>query len=215
MMYLKKILKYFLYFLLLPTSYLVISLLLSAITIDRKVEQQVSNKSIYLSTNGVHLDVVLTKRDMHPILLADLKRAPSDNYLSFGWGDADFYINTPTWGDLTFKNAFKAMFLKSATLMHVTRYQSKRADWIEIQITEKELDKLNTYLINTFKTNGKGMKMILENQGYSSIDDFYHAKGSYSCLKTCNSWVNSGFKESGLKSCLWTPFDFGLMNKYN
>ncbi|REG87882.1 uncharacterized protein DUF2459 [Winogradskyella sediminis] len=58
------------------------------------------------------------------------------------------------------------------------------------------------------------MKIILENQGYSSIDDFYKAKGSYSCFKTCNSWVNSAFKESGLKSCLWTPFDFGLMNKY-
>ncbi|MBL4888255.1 MAG: DUF2459 domain-containing protein, partial [Flavobacteriaceae bacterium] len=45
-------------------------------------------------------------------------------------------------------------------------------------------------------------------------DDFYKANGSFSCLKTCNSWANSAFKESGLKSCFWTPFDFGLINKY-
>ncbi|MDH7911169.1 DUF2459 domain-containing protein [Winogradskyella sp. SYSU M77433] len=130
-------------------------------------------------------------------------------------GDENFYINTPTWGDLTFNNAFKGMFLKSSTLMHVTQYKSKRSHWIEIKINEIELHKLNNYLYNTFLKDDNGMKIILENQGYTSIDNFYKAKGSYSCFKTCNSWVNSGFKESGLKSCLWTPFDFSLMNKYN
>lgn len=73
---------------------------------------------------------------------------------------------------------------------------------------------MNAYLQNTFETDKNGMKIILENKGYSSTDDFYKSKGGYSCFKTCNSWVNTGFKESGLKSCLWTPFDFGLLNKY-
>ena len=62
--------------------------------------------------------------------------------------------------------------------------------------------------------NDDGTKIILKNKGYTSNDDFYKAKGNYSCFKTCNSWVNTGFKESGLTSCLWTPFDFGLLNKY-
>ncbi len=98
--------------------------------------------------------------------------------------------------------------------MHVTRYKSKSSEWIEIKVNNTELSKLNTYINNTFKTDKTGKKIILPNQGYSSTDDFYKAKGSYSCFYTCNSWVNSGFKESGLKSCLWTPFDFGLLNKY-
>ena len=98
--------------------------------------------------------------------------------------------------------------------MHVTRYTSKRSDWTEIKISQSELDSLTSYLQNTFKTDENGAKIILENQGYSSTDDFYKANGSYSCLKTCNSWVNTGFKQSGLKSCLWTPFDFGLISKY-
>ncbi len=210
----KRILKWILYLLLIPISYLVVSLILSSITIDRNIENQVSEKTIYLTTNGVHLDIVIPKNNADSLLLNGLKLEESDKYLSFGWGDENFYINTPTWGDLTFKNAFTAMFLNSSTLMHVTRHTSKRSDWNEIKISESELNKLNSYLQNTFKTNESGMKIILENKGYSSTDDFYKANGSYSCFKSCNSWVNSGFKESGLKSCLWTPFDFGLMNKY-
>ncbi len=210
----KRIIKWILYFLLIPVFYVIVSLILSSISVNRKVKNPVSEKSIYLSTNGVHLNVVIPKDNIDSLLLLGLKREPSNRYLSFGWGDENFYINTPTWGDLTFGNAFKAVFLKSSTLLHVTRYNSKHPDWIEIKITENELKKLNTYLQNTFKTNENGTKIILENQGYTAIDDFYKAKGSYSCFKTCNSWVNSGFKESGLKSCLWTPFDFGLMNKY-
>jgi uncharacterized protein (TIGR02117 family) len=151
---------------------------------------------------------------MDSLLLLGLKQELTDRYLSFGWGDENFYINTPEWSDLTLKSAFKAMFLKSSTLMHVTRYRFEQSDWIEIKISEAELRKLNLYLYHTFQVTDNGMKIILENKGYTAIDDFYKAKGSYSCFKTCNSWVNTGFKESGLKSCLWTPFDFGLMNKY-
>jgi uncharacterized protein (TIGR02117 family) len=210
----KKIIKWILYFLLIPTAYVIISLVLSSITVDRIVNNESSEKLIYLNTNGVHLDIVIPIENVDSLVLSGIKHVRNEKYLSFGWGDENFYINTPTWGDLTFNNAFRAMFLESSTLMHITRYKQKRSDWVEIKVTESELRKLNSYLLNTFEVNENGMKIILKNKGYSSIDDFYKAKGSYSCLKTCNSWVNIGFKESGLKSSLWTPFDFGLMNKY-
>jgi hypothetical protein len=29
-----------------------------------------------------------------------------------------------------------------------------------------------------------------------------------------NTWVNEAFKKSGLKACLWTPFDFILIEKH-
>ena len=210
----KKIIKWFLYLLLIPTAYIIMALILSSITVDRKVSNENSEKLIYLNTNGVHLDIVIPIEYIDSLVLSGIKYNQNETYLSFGWGDENFYINTPTWNDLTFSTAFKAMFLESSTLMHVTRYRQKRLGWVEIKVNELELKKLNHYLLNTFEVNQKGMKIILENKGYSSIDDFYRSKGSYSCFKTCNSWVNIGFKDSGLKSCLWTPFDFGLMNKY-
>ena len=210
----KKIMKWILYFLLIPIAYLIISLILSSITVGRTVSNESSEKVIYLNTNGVHLDIVIPIENIDSLVLSEIKHSRNEKYLSFGWGDENFYINTPTWGDLTFNNAFSAMFLKSSTLMHGTRYKNERSDWIEIKVTQSELQKLNRYLLNTFEIDENGMKIILENKGYSSIDDFYKSKGSYSCFKTCNSWVNIAFKESGLTSCVWTPFDFGLMNKY-
>lgn len=210
----KKVLKGVLCFSLIPITYLIVSLGLSSITVDRKADNVDSDKSIYLSTNGIHLDIVIPRGNFDSLLLAGIEHEKTDNYLSFGWGEENFYLNTATWEDLTFSNAFRAMFLKSTTLMHVTRHRKQRSGWVEIKVNESESQKLNSYLLNTFKTNENGMKIILKNKGYSTVDDFYIAKGSYNCFKTCNSWVNSGFKKSGLKSCLWTPFDFGLLNKH-
>ena len=210
----KRIAKWILYILLIPITYLLISLLLTAITVDRKTTETNPNKSIFLATNGVHLDIIIPIKNIDSTVLSGINLKESENYLAFGWGDENFYLNTPTWGDLTFKNGFGALFLKSSTLVHVTHYQNKRSDWIEIKVTENELKKINRYLNETFFTNENGEKILLKNKGYTATDDFYKANGSYTCFNTCNSWVNSGFKKSGLKSCYWTPFDFGLMNKY-
>ena len=169
----KKIIKWGLYFLLVPLTYVIISLILSSITIDRIASNESSEKLIYLNTNGVHLDFVIQIENVDSLVLSGIKYNRNEKYLSFGWGDENFYINTPTWGDLTFTNAYSAMFLESSTLMHVTRYKQKRSDWVEIKVTETELRKLNNYLLNTFEINEDGMKIILENKGYSSIDDFY------------------------------------------
>ena len=162
-----RILKWFLYLLLIPLSYFIISLLLTFITVDRNVDNQSLDNTVFLSTNGVHLDIILPKKNVSKALLSGLKFEDSDQYLSFGWGDENFYINTPSWSDLSFNNAFRAMFLKSSTLMHVTRYPRKYEDWIAIKISEQELEQLNTYILETFKLDNSNQKMILNNQGYS------------------------------------------------
>ncbi|UII24405.1 TIGR02117 family protein [Fulvivirga maritima] len=212
---LRRAFKGFLCLLLIPVAYLIIALVLTLTTVNSGGQSENTKRTIYLSTNGVHLDVILSKEDVNAMVLKDLRYYKKENYLSFGWGDENFYINTPTWGDLTFSNAFKAMFLKSSTLLHVTRYKQKQSDWVEIKVTDSELQKLNTYLLAAFKRDKAGNKQILPNKGYTPIDDFYKAEGSYTCFNTCNSWVNTAFKNSGLKACLWTPFDFGLMGKYD
>ena len=57
--------------------------------------------------------------------------------------------------------------------------------------------------------------MLVPQKLYGANNSFYRANGSYSPIKTCNTWVNDGFKESGLKASYWTLFDFGLLNKYS
>ncbi len=214
MKFIKKLIKWIGYVLLIPIIYVLISLLLTYISVNKKDHSSPNNKVIYLSTNGVHLDIVIPKKSISSELVFSLKQHHA-NYFAFGWGDENFYLNTPTWGDLTFKNAFSALFLKSPTLIHVTRYDREQKDWIEIKLSSKELDVINNYIAKSFVINADKNKIIVPNGGYGYSDDFYKANGSYSCFKTCNSWVNSAFKQSGLKACLWTPFDFGLMQKYD
>jgi uncharacterized protein (TIGR02117 family) len=210
----QRILKCLLLLIAIPLSYFTIAFLLTSITVNEHQEgTSARNKTVYIRTNGVHLDIILPKKDIAPELLADIVQLEDEAYISFGWGNEDFYLNTPTWEDLTVNGAFQAMFLNGPTLMHVTRYRHKSTSWTEIQIQEDEFEKLNSYILQSFQVDNNH-KIILPDASYTPRDNFYKATGSYSCLMTCNTWVNLGFKESGLKACYWTPFDFGLINKY-
>lgn len=199
---------------LIPLLYLLISLILMAITVNGTQKIEDANKSIFLTTNGVHLGIAIPLESLDSLLIDGLAPEPAENFLSFGWGDENFYLNTPTWADLTFNNATRALFLKSPTLMHVTRIENHSKYWVQIEVSESQMQQLNEYLLAAFARDKQGEKIILANQGYTSKDDFYKAVGNYTLFNTCNTWVNTGFKRSGLKACLWTPFDFGLMWKY-
>ena len=104
------------------------------------------------------------------------------------------------------------MILHNWTLLKKHQKPKKNTPTRQAPAIDDDNDPL--FQSSEFKINENGMKIILDNKGYSTRDDFYKSEGSYSCFKTCNSWVNIGFKKSGLKSCYWTPFDFGLINKY-
>lgn len=210
----KKIVKWIITITLIPVVYLVISLILSFIPINNKEEYSEKNKSIYLISNGVHLNIIIPKNQLSSKLLDGLRYFKNDNYFSFGWGDKIFYLNTPTWGDLTFKNAYRALFLKSPTLIHLTRYSTINGDWAEIKVNQYQLNKINQYIYKTFYFNSLNKKILLNSKGYSYNDDFYEALGSYSCFRTSNSWINSGLKESDIKACLWTPYDFALLSMH-
>lgn len=169
----KKILKWLLFILAIPVIYLIVSILLSYITVSRDDRDSIKNITIYLSTNGVHLDIIIPKTDNDSLITSGLDLQSKDQFIAYGWGDENFYINTPTWGDLTAKNACSALFLDSSTLMHVTRHAYKREEWVAIQLDDQELFKLNSYLRDSFKKDDGGRIMKLDQEGYTSRDDFY------------------------------------------
>lgn len=200
---------------LLPVLYLAVALVCGKISINDSEVHLQKKQTIYLSTNGLHLDIVLPADYASSQLTDDLNFTFQDKFLSFGWGDKDFYLNTPEWSDLETKVAFNALFLKSESLVHITRYRNKMEDWVEVQISQEELNKLNNYLYQSFQKDDLGKKILLKDKGYTATDDFYQAYGSYSIFFTCNTWANKAFSDSGLKACLWTPFDFALLDIYN
>lgn len=211
---LRYIFRCFLFLISIIFLYVFASIFLSSFTVHKNQDEIPKNDIIYLSTNGVHLDIIIPENALDSHLFKGLNYTDDTTYLSFGWGDENFYINTPTWSDLTAENAFRAIFLPSTSLMHVTHYDKTQHDWIQIYVSEEQLNQLNQEIAQTFVKDKNHQLIMITDVQFTSDDNFYKAKGNYSLFNTCNSWVNGVFKKSGLKSCLWTAFDVGLLRKY-
>lgn len=166
---------------------------------------------IFITTNGVHLDIILPVENIDPLFSEKLEILPNTKYVAFGWGDKQFYINTPEWKDLTFKTAFNALFLKSETAMHVTFYRNSYSTWRKLQLCSSQIDTLNIYIENSFQKDEKGSLQKIAVPGYYKTDTFYEANGSFSLFKTCNIWVNKALKETGVETSVWSPFDLGIL----
>lgn len=198
---------------LIPASYFLIAIIASAIPVHENSTAKMG-RTAYLSTNGVHLNFVFHREDLSKELRTDLVFESDEDYCAFGWGDANFYLQTPEWSDLTFGNASRALFMQTPSLMHVTRYQGGREHWRPFVLSAEEMESLQTFIYSTFERDSSDQKVLLEGAGYGYRDDFYKAKGNYHLFNTCNTWVNRGLKHTELRACLWTPFDFGLLWHY-
>jgi len=222
----KKILKIILVVILTIISFLLtyalIALVFSIIPVNKKVDSQ-SNIDIYIHTNGVHTDIVLPIRVdtmdwSRTVKYSDTKGNDTImKYISFGWGDRGFYLETPTWADLKFSIAFNAAFGLGKSAMHVTYYKeiSKSSDTKRINISKRQFYLLNKYIENSFVKNEKGgFIKIKTDMVYGNDDAFYEAIGKYSLFKTCNTWTNTGLKMCEQKACLWTPIDKGIFYHY-
>lgn len=201
--------------------YVLIALLLSLIPVNTREPVATTGVEIYITTNGVHADFTVPVANAtidwrNYLNLQDYKGAnESFRYVAFGWGDKGFYLHTPQWSDLTFSTAVNAILLPSPTAMHVTYFRQAPAvgeDSHRLYLSQEQYQQLVRYIQNSFEQTEDGNIMLIKNAGYSTHDNFYEAKGSYSFLYTCNNWVNEGLKKIGIKTAVWTPFDKGIMH---
>ncbi len=171
--------------------------------------------SIFLLSNGVHTDIVLPMKTEEKDWNV-LNNNPANNYVAFGWGDKGFYLETPTWADLKFSTAFKALFFLSSSAMHVTLFETMNEgpNCRKITITKENYKKLISFIESSFQTDAKNDYLKIDCTPYGKNDKFYEAKGTYNLFYTCNTWTNNCIKYSGLRACLWTLFDDSILNKY-
>ena len=195
---------------------------LSRITINKE-NGKTADMKIYIKTNGVHTDIVVPVKSELMDWSKEIKydntigKDSTMNYLAMGWGDKGFYLNTPTWADLTFKTAFTAMFALGSTAIHATFYDTlcEGDSCRQIMVSKDQYSRLTAYITNSLQKDAQGHFInIKTNANYNNHDAFYEAIGSYSLFNTCNTWANSALKSCGQKACLWTPFDTGIFIKY-
>ncbi|SDL61516.1 conserved hypothetical protein [Salinimicrobium catena] len=207
--------------LLLMFLYLVAAIVGSAIPVN-KDQSESGEVTIYLRTNGVHTSFIfpLKNQVIDWSTYTDPRHTLSERtdfqYVSFGWGDLEFYRKTPEWDDLQFPVAFQAVFLSKPSALHVEfldviRY---RQPTLPVQISRTQYRVLSEYVLNSFQTGPSGEVLRVKELHYDRHDTFYRAKRSLHFFYTCNTWVNEGLKKAGLRACLWTPFDEGIFFQY-
>ncbi|WP_286652474.1 TIGR02117 family protein [Sphingobacterium hotanense] len=177
----------------------------------------------YVLSNGVHTDIVLPiKNDLQdwtsvfPIENTKGKN-PNQRYVSIGWGDKGFYLNTPEWKDLTLKTALIAGIGIGETALHITYYNQMVENDLchKVTIDRSQYKALRDYILAALDTDSDGKPIPIQtNAQYGQDDAFYEAKGAYNLFFSCNTWTNKALKQANMPSGIWTVFDKGVLRHY-
>jgi len=194
--------------------YIVVAFALVLFPANAGQARQASAVDAYVIAYGAHTDLVF------PVITAamdwtgyfpaaDFAKIPSNaDYIAIGWGDREFYLNTPEWKDLTLPRAAGALAGMHGTLLHVTYL--RKADFLEyahvLPLSAEQYAMLAAYVTASAPHPG-GRMLAVPGKSYTPQDAFYEANGSYNMFKTCNTWVGTGLLQAGVPVSYWTPFD--------
>lgn len=189
-----------------------------AIPANRGWQAPAQGIRIYVEDNGIHTGIVLPIRaagvDWSGLVRGEDLRDPrfaGHGWRSFGWGERDFYLNTPTWAELKPGRVLKAAIGSSNTLMHVDFIPEPvvgpkvRA----IVLRPEEYRRLAAFIRASFRAGADGR--AARYPGYGNYDAFYDATGTYSAVRTCNAWTGEAFRAAGVTMGIWTPFPSTVM----
>jgi len=216
---LKFIFRIVLFLIALPAIYTFFAVLFSIIPVhtDQSGDEEIE---IFLKSNGIHVAFVLpietASNDWRKVFGVDRNIPDNARYISIGWGDMNFYRNTPQWSDLTFPIALKALFLKTGSAIHIDYYSAVQTGrWCKpVHISQKQYQDIVHYVESELQRDSQDKIIPVNDLHYTEFDTFYEARRSYNLFFTCNTWTNKCLKQAGLRACLWTPFDKGVLYQY-
>lgn len=208
-----------------PAALIILLQLLSSFSLpplppkEMQTTPQGDSVQIFVVSNGVHTDLVLPAQAVAKnwkIMLPDEEFKVSGNrglFVAFGWGNKDFYINTPSWSDLKLSTAVSAAFGLGSSAMHV-RYLVSRPvisdKCVPLNLSMQQYKQLVNYVEQSFCLNGN-CAVKIDHPGYGANDLFFEARGKYSLFRTCNVWTNNALRAAGIRKALWTPTADGLI----
>jgi uncharacterized protein (TIGR02117 family) len=197
--------------------YLVISLIASIIPVGGAGRCENECVTVFVSTDYFHTDIIVPVESM-PGWMNRLRVNPSfaranPSYLAFGFGDRDFYINTPVRAEFSIKTALRALLLPTPSVIHADALYGRPMEGettVLIRMDRDQLRRLNDFLMGSFLTDKNGSFIPVCCPYFGGYDAFYEARESFHLFRTCNSWAGNALKSAGVKNALWTPFARGV-----
>ena len=211
--------KGFLIFLIIIALYFLFAGILSGVIVNKN-QNQPKEMAVYISTNGLHIDIVMPVKTeiidwSQKIKFSDTKSKDSiQSFVAVGWGNKEFFIDTPSVSQLKLSIAVRAGLGIGPSAMHATFLKSVQEDEFcrKIELSESQYIELADFIESYFKKDSLGNFINISTPNtYGDTDAFYEANGRYTIFFTCNTWVGSALKSAGLRSCLWTPFQSGIL----
>ena len=198
-----------------PALYLLAALVGSLIPVNRGWTEPEEGIIVYIADNGIHADIVMPVRanglDWEPLVpKSDVAAAPPDaRFVSFGAGERQVYLNTPTWWDITPRTIWSAL-AGGERVMHVEYLPGPHAGMRAITLRPEEYRRLWAAIRSDFG----GAPRRVDHPGYGPRDAFYEAEGRANAIRTCNSWAAGKLRLAGVRTSLWPPFVQGLTWRY-
>lgn len=203
-----------------PASYLLLAVVLGAWPVNRGFVEAPDGVAIYVRTDGVHAEIVVPTRAEgvdwsidHPPRHFRRLDAPLA-WIAFGWGDRDFYLNTPTWRELRLRTALVALSGLGQAAMHVEYLDRPEAYAAQrVRISPAQYRRLVDYLRASFRRDREDRPIRIDAPGYFDTDAFYEAIPVYTFWFTCNEWVRRGLAEAGVRTAAWAPLDIAIFQQ--
>ncbi|MFB2894194.1 DUF2459 domain-containing protein [Aerosakkonemataceae cyanobacterium BLCC-F50] len=217
----KERLKNFFYYSLLGKLSLLTLLAIGYFTpvINCDIAQEKCDFSVCVINDGMHINIVLPVsnslvdwREFINISAIGKDATANYKYLTFGWGDRDFYIQTPTLAELNLITAVKALFLPTPSTILVQGFAKlpQNRELKCVKVTKTDYLKLTQFIQNTFQFNSQNQPIRIAN-GHLSSSGFYAANGSYSILRTCNNWAAEALRKADVDTPLWAGLSSAVM----
>jgi uncharacterized protein (TIGR02117 family) len=180
--------------------------------------------SVYLVADTMHVDLVLPVEnaafDWRLVVKLETigrERREDYQYLKFGWGDRDFYMNTPSLDKIQLPRLMRTLFAPgNPTAVHINGYAEipNEANHVTqcVGLTRTQYLNLVAYVRRSFR-DGKDGKLDRIQDGFVSAAGFYEGMGYYSIANTCNNWVAGALDAADVTTPLWSGLPGPVMKK--
>lgn len=196
-------------------TYILIALITTLIPVNADFKNHESDINIWVSSNGVHTNIIVPVKIGTNDWNEFLKTEKYCNYLVFGWGDKEFYMNTPEWSDLKFRTAFNALFIPTESVMQVYCKGDPpklSENTKKLNLNASQYNKIVSYIIGSFVKDSLNRPIeLISEKNAGNLYNYYMANGRYTLFFTCNNWTSRGLKQAGVKNALWAPFDKSVL----
>ena len=156
-------------------------------------------RTIYVADHGWHTGLIVLRQDFDPRASLRTTLFDQKKWLEFGWGDAEFYQAAET----SMRLALRALFSPTETVMHVYAFDGTpkgnfpNSEVLPVRVTEAGLRKMLAFVRDHFAKDEQGHPKPIR-RGLYGLSYFFHAVGSYSWARTCNTWTAEALVAAGL-----------------